>query len=447
MRSTRRNFFQNAAAFSAALFGLSDELKAQAPPAPNAHAHRTRGEDTSPGPRVITPDVPDLPFELDGDVKVFRLTAELVKRKIAPFKTIDAWGYNGSCPGPTIQINQGDRVRVIFENRLPESTTVHWHGLEIPIEQDGVPWISQKPIPPGEKYTYEFTVHQEGTFFYHAHSAMQEMQGQIGLFIAHPEKPYKPRVDHDYAIVLQEWAVLPSNSVPNSAGMEFNWLTFNGVSAPAITPMIARLGSRVRLRIVNLGMDHHPIHLHGNQFVQTGTEGGRAPESTWYPMNTVLVGVAQARVVEFEAKYPGAWMVHCHLPHHMMNSMMDLLRDRQITTAAQTDPQALSQMMTLAKTVGFEHIHHSPIADDAENVKGFPQDAFMEMGMDSVVAKPETHGLPANWSAEMMGMMTLVRVLSDDQYNEIVRLRQQRKQNPSAPQNPPASEAHHDHNS
>ncbi len=444
MSSTRRNFFQNAAAFSAALFGLSDRLTAQAPPPSNERARHVHAEDTSPGPRVITPDVPDLPFELDGNVKVFRLTSEVVKRKIAPFKTIDAWGYNGSCPGPTIQIKQGDRVRVIFENRLPESTTVHWHGLEIPIEQDGVPWISQKPIPPGEKYTYEFTVHQEGTFFYHAHSAMQEMLGQIGLFIAHPEKPYKPRVDNDYAIVLQEWAVLPSNSVPNSAGMEFNWLTFNGVSAPAITPMIARLGSRVRLRIVNLGMDHHPIHLHGNQFVQTGTEGGRAPESSWYPMNTVLVGVAQARVVEFDAKYPGSWMVHCHLPHHMMNSMMDLLRDRQITTAAQTDPQALSQMMTLAKTVGFEHVHHSPIAGDAENVKGFPQDAFMEMGMDSVVAKPETHGLPANWSAEMMGMMTLVRVLPDDQYNEIVQLQQQ--QNSAAQKNPAVSEEHHEHN-
>ncbi len=443
MSSTRRNFFQNAAAFSAALLGLSDQLKAQAPPIVSAHAHHAHTEDSSPGPAVITPDVPDLPFELDGDVKVFRLTSEVVKRKIAPFKTIDAWGYNGSCPGPTIQINQSDRVRVIFENRLPESTTVHWHGLEIPIEQDGVPWISQKPIPPGEKYTYEFTVHQEGTFFYHAHSAMQEMQGQIGLFIAHPEKPYKPHVDHDYAIVLQEWAVLPSNTVPNSAGMEFNWLTFNGVSAPAITPMIARLGSRVRLRIVNLGMDHHPIHLHGNQFVQTGTEGGRAPESSWYPMNTVLVGVAQARVVEFDARYPGSWMVHCHLPHHMMNSMMDLLRDRQITTAAQTDPQALSQMMTLANTVGFEHVHHSPIAPDAENVKGFPQDAFMEMGMDSVVAKPESHGLPANWSAEMLGMMTLIRVLPDDLYNEITRLL--REQKSSAPHNPVPADVHHEH--
>src|SRR5262249_54241958 len=128
-----------------------------------------------PGPQVITPDILDLPHHLDGAVKVFRLTAEPVRRKIAPFKTIDAWGYNGSCPGPTIQIQQGDHIRVIFENRLPESTSLHWHGLEIPIEQDGVPWISQNPVPPGGTFTYEFTVHQEGTFFYHAHSAMQEM--------------------------------------------------------------------------------------------------------------------------------------------------------------------------------------------------------------------------------------------------------------------------------
>ena len=116
---------------------------------------------------------------------MFRLVAEPVKRTIVPWKTLDVWGYNGSCPGPTIQVQQGDRVRVIFENRLPESTSLHWHGLEVPIEQDGVPWISQKPTAPGEKFTYEFTVHQEGTFFYHAHSAMQEMMGLIGFFIAH----------------------------------------------------------------------------------------------------------------------------------------------------------------------------------------------------------------------------------------------------------------------
>jgi len=297
---------------------------------------------------------------------------------------------------------------------------MHWHGLEIPIEQDGVPYISQKPVAPGEKYVYEFTVHQEGTFFYHAHSAMQEMMGLIGFFVAHPEMDHKPRVDHDYGLILQEWAVLPSNTVPNTASMEFNWLTFNGVSAPMTTPLLARLGSRVRLRILNLGMDHHPIHLHGHQFVVTGTEGGRAPESTWYPMNTVLVGVAQARVVEFEAKYPGAWMIHCHLPHHMMNSMMDLLSDRQIQTADQTEEKAVGQMMSLAKSVPFEHVHPSPIAANAEKVPGFPQDAFMEMAMDEVVERPETYGLPKNWSAGMMGMMTMVRVLPEKEYDEIL---------------------------
>jgi manganese oxidase len=427
MNGTRRSFFQDAALFGAGLFGLSARAQAESqhetqqsgkrPSSAQASASSTK---SSPPPiPMMTPDVPDLPFELDAGVKVFRLKAEPLKRKIVPFKTIDVWGYNGSCPGPTVQVRRGDRVRIVFENALPESTSMHWHGLELPIEQDGVPWISQKPVPPGGTYIYEFTVHQDGTFFYHAHSAMQEMMGLIGMFIAHPPVADSPHVDHDFGIVLQEWAVLPGNSVPNTAAMEFNWLTFNGLAAPATTPLIVRLGNRVRLRFVNLGMDHHPIHLHGHQFVITGTEGGRAPESTWYPTNTVLVGVAQAKVVEFEARYPGAWMIHCHLPHHMMNSMMDLLRDRQIPTANTSDAQAMQQMQALSQSIGVEHTPHSPIAENANTVPGFPQDAFMEMGMDEAVAKPETFGLPKNWSAGMMGMMTMVRVLRDKEYEEM----------------------------
>ena len=423
MSNSRRSFFQGAMFFGAGMFGLNAQLGAAEPTAPAGETRHRRPVLTDSPPKLpvpmMTPDVPDLPFERDGAVKVFRLKPGPMKQKIAPFKTVDVWGYNGSCPGPTIQVTQGDRVRIIVENGLPESTSLHWHGLEVPIEQDGVPWISQKPIAPGETYTYEFTVHQEGTFFYHAHSAMQEMIGQIGLFVAHPEKSHSPHVDHDFGIVLQEWAVLPANSVPNTASMEFNWLTFNGRSAPATTPLLVRLRSRVRLRFVNLGMDHHPIHLHGHQFVITGTEGGRAPESTWYPTNTVLVGVAQAKVVEFEARYPGAWMIHCHLPHHMMNSMNDLLRDRPIPTADTIDSRALTQMETLSRTLGVEHVHHSPIAENANRVPGFPQDAFMEMSMDAAVDRPETHGLPPNWSAGMMGMMTMLRVLPDKEYDEI----------------------------
>jgi manganese oxidase len=456
MNGTRRRFFQNVAMVGAGLLGFRKSLRGSAREEEEQkaramengmHQHSREGHRKAEAARgrepylpMVTPDIPDLSFTMDGNVKVFHLIAEPVKRKIAPWKTIDAWGYNGSCPGPTIQVQQGDHVRVIYENRLPESSSVHWHGLEVPIDQDGVPWISQKPVAPGEKFTYEFTVHQEGTFFYHAHSAMQEMIGQIGMFIAHPEWGYKPRADHDYGIILQEWAVLPGSSVPNTAGMEYNWLTFNGVCGPLSTPLIARLGSRVRIRIVNIGMDHHPIHLHGNQFVMTGTEGGRAPESSWYPMNTVLAGVAQARVIEFDAKNPGPWMLHCHLPHHMMNTMMDLLSDRQIQTADQVDEKALQQMDALARSVPFKHVHHSPIADNANSVPGFPQDAFMEMGMDEVALKPETHGLPENWSAGMMGMMTLVRVLPDKEYEEIMAL----KKTGAVPQKPKQDEHHHE---
>jgi FtsP/CotA-like multicopper oxidase with cupredoxin domain len=436
MNKGRRAFIQGAAVVGAGLVAVKeasglpqqkmDDMQDMKDMPGMAHTLRkaSPGKARSSNAGIIvpmqTPDVPDLPYEMDAGVKVFKLRAEPVTRKLVPFKTMTVWGYNGSCPGPTIQVQQGDRVRVVFENGLPESTTVHWHGLEVPIEMDGVPYISQKPVPPGESFTYEFTVHQEGTFFYHSHGAMQEMMGMIGMFVSHPAKSHKPQVDHDFGIVLQEWAILPNLNIPNTANMEFNWLTFNGLAAPSITPMIVRQGNRVRMRIVNLGMDHHPIHLHGHQFVITGTEGGRAPESTWYPTNTVLVGVAQAKVVEFEAKYPGAWMVHCHLPHHMMNSMGDLLRDRAIVTADQTEDKAMSQMQTLAKSVPFEHAPPSPIAPDANKVPGFPQDAFMEMGMDDAVAKPETYGLPPNWSAGMMGMMTVVRVLPDKDYDDIM---------------------------
>jgi len=403
MKASRREFFRGATLAGTALASAA-----------SARAARREG-----APAVLTPDLPSVPYTLENGVKVFHLTAEPVKRRIVPFKTMDVWGYNGTSPGPAIQVNQGDRVRVVFENRLPESTTIHWHGLEVPIEMDGVPYVSQPPVPPGGKFVYQFTLHQEGTYFYHAHGAMQEMMGLIGMFLIHPRVPHRPGVDHDYGIILQGWAILPNATVPNTAGMEFNWLTFNGVSGPATTPLLARQGSRVRIRIVNLGMDHHPIHLHGHQFVVTGTEGGRAPESTWFPGNTVLVGVAQARDIEFDAVYPGDWMLHCHLPHHMMNSMSDLLQDRMISTAATNEPRAQRQMQSFSETVGVEHAHHAPVAPEGSSVAGFPQDAFMEMGMDAAVEKPETAGLARNWSAGMMGMMSMVRVLPEARYDEI----------------------------
>ena len=168
---------------------------------------------------------------------------------------------------------------------------------------------------PGGVFTYEFPIEQHGTFFYHSHFPMQEMMGMIGMFIAHPRTPYQPRVEHDFGIVLQGWALLPNNTVPNASGMEFNWVTFNGKVGPAATPLLVRHGSRVRIRIVNLGMDHHPIHLHGHTFYEVGTEAGRQPEATWRSGNTVLVGVAQARDIEFVASHLGDWMLQIGRAH------------------------------------------------------------------------------------------------------------------------------------
>jgi manganese oxidase len=249
--------------------------------------------------------------------------------------------------------------------------------------------------------------------------------------------------------------------------MEFNWLVFNGKAGPAPTPLIVRLGDRVRIRMVNLGMDHHPIHLHGHTFHVTGTEGGRVQESAWIPGNTVLVGVAQSRDVEFVANNPGDWMIHCHLPHHMMNQMssnvgpmsrvsrgmpagismengMGMLTGeagvptgddygpslgRGMGVGSTTDqPRSngfLSQKNANQNMPGMDMSTSSvDIAPDADRVPGFPQDAYMEgpmMAMDHMVAKPANYGLRPGWSGFMQGMMTLVRVLPPDQYDQVMQ--------------------------
>jgi len=336
---------------------------------------------------------------------------------------------------------------------------MHWHGFEVPIAMDGVPGVTQDPIPPGGKFVYEFTLHQHGTFFYHSHMPMQQMMGMIGLFIMHPQQPYTPRVDRDFGLIVQEWALLPNNTIPNSLSMEFNWLTMNGKAGPATTPMLVRLGERVRIRLVNLGMDHHPIHLHGFTFYTTGTEGGRVPKAAWTPGNTALVGVAQARDIEFDAVYPGDWMLHCHMPHHNMNQMVSMVGPMAHIGAGMhtglsmedgmgmiRDGNALSESLgpSLGRTIGtgseFEKpmtnlaltpeqavMQHggmpmgAPTAANPYAVPGFPQDMWMVD--DAAYRKPETYGLRPTWTGAMMGMMTLVRVLKPELYDYIQKLK------------------------
>lgn len=463
----RRTFFTRLASASAALWS-GTAAQAQDP-----HAGHNMATKSLP---VELPDLPKLPFKMVDGVKEFHLIAEVIETELIPGRPLTAWGFNGSIPGPTIEVNEGDRVRVIFENKLPEMSAIHWHGIEAPMQMDGSVGLGQDPVPPGGTYIYEFKLHQHGTFFYHSHFAMQEMMGMLGMFILHPKQAYEPKVDRDFGLLLQEWALLPNNNIPNTLSMEYNWLSLNGKAGPNCTPMIVKQGERVRIRMVNLGMDHHPMHLHGTQFVMTGTEGGRVPESQWHPMNTIIVGVAQARNIEFEAKYLGDWMLHCHLPHHMMNQMVSMVgplshgghglqtgggmpegmgmlrkgdalsedfgpslgrglgmsadRERATSNLVATGSADQHQGHTMAKPGDPMEMYPK---DDPEKKKvpGYPQDMWMAMD-DSIPQKPENLGLRKGWTASMMGMMTLVRIVTPEVYDKIMDLKKRESTNPKA---------------
>jgi FtsP/CotA-like multicopper oxidase with cupredoxin domain len=426
------------------------------PPQSRPPVNAVAGPQILPGvAEVLTPDVPKMRWRMEGGVKVFNIAVEHVRTEFIPGRIVDAWGFNGSVPGQTIEAIEGDRVRLIVENKLPEPFSMHWHGIEVPHDMDGMPGLSQDPIPPSGRFTYEFTLRQNGTFFYHSHMAMQEMMGLIGLFIVHPRRPFMPQVDRDFGLILQGWAILPNNTVPNSLAMEFNWLTINGKSGPATTPMLVKLGERVRIRIVNLGMDHHPMHIHGHQFYVTGTEGGRIRTTAVEPINTVLVGVAQARDVEFVADNPGDWHFHCHLPHHMMNQMASMVGPLMMSHANMPRPGSMEAGMGFHKgpalgdaagpafgrtvAIGAEPeraVANMPMAavpqapflepgtsraPNAGMFPGYPQDMFMVM--DQMVAKPETHGLRPGWSGGTMGMMTIVRILQPELFDTIQELK------------------------
>lgn len=272
---------------------------------------------------VTVPNGNKLPFKLENGVKVFHLIAEPIKWEIAPGMVINAWGYNGQVPGPTIEAVEGDRVRILVTNHLPEHTSIHWHGILLPNGMDGVSGLNQKSIQPGETYAYEFTLKQHGTQMYHPHAdeTTQMAMGMMGFFIIHPRAPER-KVDRDFAIFLNEWNVPIGGATPNPAIMtDFNLFTFNGRAYPGTVPLVVKTGDRVRVRLANLGMDSHPIHIHGFQFKVTGTDGGDIPESAQYKETTVNVPPGTTRDFEFIADEPGDWILHCHKSHHAMNQM------------------------------------------------------------------------------------------------------------------------------
>ena len=428
---------------------------------------------------IETPDVPKLPWKMNNGVKEFHLYARHMRREFLPNKWFDVWSFNESMPGPTIEAVEGDRVRIFVHNELPESTGIHWHGLEVPIALDGVPGLTQDPILAGDTFVYEFDLHQNGTFFYHTHGAMQEALGMVGLFIIHPNVAYDPPVDRDFGLILQEWAILPGSSITNTMSMEFNVFTVNGRSAPYITPMVVRLGDRVRIRLVNFSViDHHPMHLHGLTFWITGTEAGRIPDSAWIPSNNVLVAVAQSRDIEFVANNPGDWVMHCHMFHHMMNFMASMVgpmgghafarrglqaggsmtagmgmiqqgpalseefgarlgrgtgeqtgSERAVGTGRGGPPNGQfgagtgGQFGTTGRRMGSgqEHGQHG---GDRPKVPGYPQDMFEMISYPEdelrKLNKPETRGMRRDWYRGVEGLMTVIRVLPPDLYEKVV---------------------------
>jgi manganese oxidase len=286
------------------------------------------GRDYKP---TVTLNGSTLPFRVIEGVKVFHLTCEEVDHVFVPKTQYNdelrafCWGFNGQIHGPTIECVEGDRIRIYVTNKLPASTSIHWHGILMPSGMDGVGGLSQAPIQPGETFKYEFTVWQHGTFMYHSHhDEMTQMAlGMLGLLVIHPREPADPPPDRDYAFMLSEWKIVPGTRRPDPNEMvEFNVLTFNGRAYPGTAPLLAKVGERVRIRFGNLSaMDHHPIHIHGHAWRVIETDGGPIPREGQWPEVTVLVPVGNTRTVEFIANNPGDWAMHCHMTHHIMNQM------------------------------------------------------------------------------------------------------------------------------
>jgi FtsP/CotA-like multicopper oxidase with cupredoxin domain len=341
---------------------------ATAPAAPRAAKPRSGAAQA----RVITPNGRSLPWRLRDGVKEYHLIAEKVRVEFAPGMWVNAWGYNGSTPGPTIEAVEGDRVRLFVTNKLPEHTSAHWHGILLPAGMDGVGGLSQRHIQPGETYVYEFTLRQHGTFMYHPHAdeMVQMAMGMMGFFIVHPKRPER-RIDRDFALFPQMWAIDPGTATPDPSVMvDFNIFTFNGRSFPGTAPLVVRLGDRVKVRLANVSMTSHPIHFHGHHAWVTETDGGQIPRQGWWPETTINVPPGTTRAFEFVADNPGDWAFHCHKSHHAMNAMGHDVPNLIGVDVGAVDPklrELLPGYMTMGTRGMAEHAEHGLHMPGVEN--------------------------------------------------------------------------------
>jgi manganese oxidase len=330
----RRNFFSQAA-FTAVAAASVSKVALAALPEPVVMMK----PDTAPplvppnGPPynpVVTLNGWTLPWRMNNGVKEFHLVAEPVIREIAPGMKATLWGYNGQSPGPTIEVVEGDRLRLFVTNNLPEHTTMHWHGQRLPNGMDGLGGLTQPQIPVGKTFVYEFVARRPGTFMYHPHAdeMTQMAMGMMGFWVTHPKlakgmpHPLIDEVQRDFCFLLNAYDIDPGSTTPKPNTMlDQNLWTWNSRAFPGIDSLNVRQHDKVRIRIGNLTMTNHPIHLHGHEFMVTGTDGGPVPKSARWPEVTTDVAVGQMRQVEFVADEEGDWAFHCHKSHHTMNPM------------------------------------------------------------------------------------------------------------------------------
>lgn len=267
---------------------------------------------------------------IEDGVKVFDLTSSVIQWNILADETVEAYAYNGQVPGPRIAITEGDRIRINYTNNLPEPSTIHWHGLIVPNAMDGPAEVVQDPVQPGDGFTYEFTVGQSGTYFYHTHTASDRQQG-LGLYGALLVEPADPAdrivTDYDVTLQLQEWlkrewltypAMIMEGALPN-------YFTINGKAYPDTDVIRMKVGETVRLRFMGTNNNFaHPMHVHGGPYTVVAIDGETLRPDQRYEADSVSVAPGQRVDVVWTAREPGKWLVHCHIPHHTTNNNVEV---------------------------------------------------------------------------------------------------------------------------
>jgi FtsP/CotA-like multicopper oxidase with cupredoxin domain len=324
----RRQFLKGAGAAALGAGLVSRSALAALPESPVMESAAMQvPESPNTGPHfnpVVTLNGWSLPWRMKNGWKEFHLTAEAVEREIAPGMTARLWGYNGQSPGPTIECVEGDKVRIYVTNRLPEHTTIHWHGIFLPAGMDGVGGLNQPQIPPGKTYAYEFELRQSGTFMYHPHAdeMVQMAMGMMGSLVVHPKNPNEHKVDRDFCFLMSSYDIEPGTMTARiNTMLDFNIWTWNSRVFPGIDHLVCGLDETVRVRMGNLTMTNHPIHIHGLKFEVSCTDGGWVPKGARWPEVTSDIAIGQMRAIEFVADAPGDWAMHCHKSHHTMNPM------------------------------------------------------------------------------------------------------------------------------